>query len=290
MQIELIAQITGLVIMIVIGIASRSIWALVAGGLVGSLATTMLSHTWMSGHANGFHWEPKAFRELLEFGKWVFVSSFVGVLCSSGDTLLLGSFMPADLLGVYVIAALIVGAVPSGLTRLFAMVAMPALSEVARNDPTRLSEIYYKFRLPVDLLLLFLMGLLFAAGQLIIDLLYDTRYSAAGGVVQVLAVSLFASRFGLAIQLYLAAGKPRYLTLMNFGQFVAMYSVVPAMYYFAGMQGAIWGVALHGLAVVPLVFFLNAKLGALNLQRELIVLVAMPFGFLCGSALNLLRG
>jgi O-antigen/teichoic acid export membrane protein len=290
MQIELIAQVAGTVIMIVIGGASHSIWALVAGGLVVVLITTVLSHTWMSGHANSFHWETNAFRELIDFGKWVFVSSFVGVLSSVGDTLLLGSFFQADTLGVYVIAALIVGAVPGGLTRLFAMVSMPALSEIARNNPSRLREVYYKMRLPADLLLLFLMGLLFAAGQLVIDLLYDARYSAAGGIVQVLAASLFASRYGLATQLYLAAGMPRYLTVLNLVQFVALFSVVPALYYLGGAQAAIWGIALHGLAIVPFVFFFNAKLRANDLRRELMVLAAIPVGFACGSALNLLRG
>ena len=290
MQIELIAQVAGTVIMIVIGGASHSIWALVAGGLVVVLITTVLSHTWMSGHANSFHWETNAFRELIDFGKWVFVSSFVGVLSSVGDTLLLGSFFQADTLGVYVIAALIVGAVPGGLTRLFAMVSMPALSEIARNNPSRLREVYYKMRLPADLLLLFLMGLLFAAGQLVIDLLYDARYSAAGGIVQVLAASLFASRYGLATQLYLAAGMPRYLTVLNLVQFVALFSVVPALYYLGGAQAAIWGIALHGLAIVPFVFFFNAKLRANDLRRELMVLAAIPVGLACGSALNLLRG
>ncbi len=290
MQIELIAQIIGTVAMVVFGAAGGSIWALVAGGLVVALVTTVLSHTWMSGHANSFRWETKAFQELLEFGKWVFVSSFIGVITSIGDTLLLGSFFQANTLGIFVIAGLIVGAIPGGLGRFFAMVSMPALSEINRNDPARLCEVFYKFRVPADLLLLFLMGLLMSAGQLAIDLLYDPRYSAAGGIVQIIAVALFAGRYGLSTQLYLAVGLPRYVMILNIVQVLSLYSVVPTMYYLGGMQAAIWGVALNGLISVPFVFYFNSKLGVIDLRREIIVLVAIPVGFVCGSALNLLRG
>lgn len=290
MQIELIAQLAGTVIMIVIGTATRSIWALVTGWLIVALVTTVLSHTWMSGHANSFRWETNAFRELLQFGKWVFVSSFVGVLSSIGDTLLLGSFFEADRLGLYVIAALIVGAIPSGIGRFFAMVSMPALSEINRNDPSRLREVFYKFRVPADLLLLFVMGLLISAGQLVIDLLYDPRYAAAGGIVQIIATSLFAGRYALSKELYLAVGIPRYAMILNLVGLVSLCSVVPTLYLLGGPQGAIWGVALNGLASVPFAFYFNSKLRVNDFLRELMVLVALPVGFLCGSALNLLRG
>ena len=130
----------------------------------------------------------------------------------------------------------------------------PTLSEIARTDPSRLREVYYKLRLPGDLLLLFMAGLLFAAGQLVIDLLYDPRYSAAGGMLRVLALSLFAVRYGVAHQIYLAVGIPRYLTVINVVRFVSLYSLVPLLYYLGGIDAAIWGVALHALATVPFVY------------------------------------
>ena len=289
MQIELIAQVVATVVMIVIGAATRSIWALVTGGLLASLITMVLSHTWMSGHPNRFRWEKNALRELIVFGKWVFVSSLVGVLAGSGD-LLLGGFVGADVLGLYVIAGLVLGAIPGGLSRLFAMVSLPALSEVARNDPSRLRDVYYKLRVPGDLLLLFLMGLLFSAGQLLIDLLYDPRYSAAGGILQVLALSLFAARYGVVFQVYLALGLPHYLAVLNTVSLVSLYTLVPPLYYYGGIQAAIWGMALGSLAVMPFIFYFNEKLGLNDYRRELAVLVAVPAGWLCGSALNLIFG
>jgi len=289
-QIGLISQVSGLIVMVVIGTATRSIWALVAGGLLTSLTATMLSHWWMRGHPNRFRFEKRALQELTEFGKWIFAASVVGVLALNGDRLLLGGLVDAHVLGLYAIAVLIVGAIDYALQRLFATVSLPALSEIARSDPSRLREVYYRLRVPGDLLLLFVTGLLFAAGQILIDLLYDPRYSAAGGILQILALSLFMVRYGVALQLYLALGIPRYVAIVNVVRFISLYTLVPVLYYLAGTQAVIWGIALHALATVPFIYTFNARLGLIDFRRELLVLVALPVGFFCGSAMNMLRG
>ncbi|MDH5579735.1 MAG: oligosaccharide flippase family protein [Betaproteobacteria bacterium] len=284
-QIALFGQLAGLVVMIAIGVATRSIWALVAGGLVSSLVTTVLSHTWMSGHRNRFRWEREALRELIGFGKWVFVSSGVYVLAASGDRILLGAFVDAHVLGLYAIAVLIVGAIEGGLTRLFSIVSLPALSEIARNEPARLREVYYRMRIPGDLLLLFAAGLLFGAGQLVIDVLYDRRYAEAGGMLQVLGLSLFTVRFGVAHQIYLALARPRNLAIINAVRCVALYALVPLCYFAAGTSAAIWAVALHALATVPFIYFFNARLGLIDVRRELLVLPAFLAGYVFGLGL-----
>jgi len=289
-QIEVISQLAGLVVMIVIGLASHSIWALVAGGLISTVVVTVLSHAWMNGHPNRFRWEKNALLDLIDFGKWIFVSSAAFVLVTNGDRLLLGGIMDTGVLGLYAIAALIVGAIEGVLSRLFMAVGLPALSETARNNPSRLREVYYKLRVPGDLLLLFLTGLVFTAGQLVIDLLYDPRYALAGGMLQILGLSFFSARYLVTLQVYVAVGAPRYQTVTNLVRLLSLYTVVPTLYYIGGTPAAIWGIALHALATVPVIYKFNAKLGLNDFRRELLVLVALPAGFVCGSALNLMRG
>jgi O-antigen/teichoic acid export membrane protein len=276
--------------MFALGAATRSIWALVAGGLVASLVITALSHTWMNGHRNRLRWDPSALPELIGFGKWILLSSAVGVAATSGDRLILGALVEPDVLGVYAIAVLITGAIEGVLASLLLAVSLPAFSEIARSDPSRLREAYYRMRLPADLLLLFLAGALGAAGQALIDLLYDPRYSAAGGMLQVLALSLFAARFGVAQQVYMALGIPRYQTYVNIVRFVSLYALLPLLYYLGGMPAAVWGVALHGLATLPFIYRFNARFGLNDWRRELAPLAALPAGFLFASAFTLVRG
>jgi O-antigen/teichoic acid export membrane protein len=289
-QIELIALLVATAVSVAMGAATRSIWALVAGGLVAPLITTALSHAWMSGHANRWRWERNALRELFHLGRWALVSSFVGVLAASGDRLLLGGFVDTHMLGLYAIATLIVGAIAGGVGRLIVMVLLPALGEIARKEPARLREAYYRLRYPVDLLLLFVAGALFASGQLVIDLLYDSRYAGAGGMLQVLALSCFMVRYEIANQTYVAVGLWHYQAFVNALGCASLYTLVPILYWLAGTQAAIWGIALHAVATLPLVFYFNARLGLNDLRREAAVLWALPAGWLCGTALNWVAG
>jgi O-antigen/teichoic acid export membrane protein len=286
--IDLVGQVVGTAAMIAIGAATRSIWAIVAGGLIGTLVTTVLSHTSLGPHRNRFRWQRSSLHELMSFGKWLFVSSTMTVLAFNGDRLLLGALVDETTLGLYSIAALFVNSIEGGVGRLFGAISLPALSETARNDPSRLREVYYKLRGPGDLVLLFFAGLLFAAGQWVIDLLYDPRYSQAGGMLSVLALSLIAARYGVAYQIYLATGKPHYLAIVNAVRCVSLFALVPTLFHLAGTQAAVWGIALHGLAMVPFVHGFKARLGLNDIRRELLVLIALPAGYLCGSATRLI--
>jgi O-antigen/teichoic acid export membrane protein len=287
-QIEIVSQLTGLAVMLAIGLITHSIWALVAGGLAGSLITTLLSHAWINGSSNRFRWEKAALVELMGFGKWIFISSSMTVLATTGDRLLLGGLISAEMLGLYAIAALIARSVENALHKLFQSVSLPAYSEIYRESPDRLREVYYKLRVPADIVLLVLAGFLFTTGQTIIDLLYDPRYSRAGGMLQVLSLSLFATRFGFAHQIYLAVGITRYLAIINGVRFIALYASVPVLYYLAGIEGAIWGIALHAIATVPFIYYFNAKLGVNDFRREILVLPALALGYYFGIEVNLL--
>lgn len=162
------------------------------------------------------------------------------VLATAGDRLLLGGLVNAEDLAIYAIAALIARSVENALGKLFLTVLLPAFSEINRSNPSRLREAYYKLKLPADLVLLFLAGLMFSTGQLVIDLLYDPRYSKAGHFLEVLSLSLFATRYSLAHQIYLSVGITKYLAAINVVRSLSLYVLVPGLFHFFGLMGAIW--------------------------------------------------
>lgn len=75
---------------------------------------------------------------------------------------------------------------------------------------------------------------------------------------------------------------------MSVVRFIALCALIPLLYYLWGTQGAVWGMALHPLIAVPFVYYFNSKLGLIDIRREMMVLVALPIGFLSGSGLNLI--
>jgi O-antigen/teichoic acid export membrane protein len=237
----LVSQLSGTAVMIVMGVMTRSIWALVIGSLVIELMLTVLSHIWLRGHSNRFRYSKSIVRELFEFGKWVFVSSALYMLTMSGDKLLMGLFVRADVLGFYAIASIFVTVIDGTLQKLFYNVSLPALSEIARNEPSRLREIYNSYPFPAISYLIFLAGFLFEAGHWIIKLLYDPRYAPAGGMLEILALSLFAVRYEIARHAYTALRLTKYGTVMSVVRFISLCVMVPLSYYIGGTQGVIWG-------------------------------------------------
>ena len=169
-------------------LVEKSIWAIVVGSLVSSVAKTLLSHIAISGTNNKFAWESRAFKELFGYGKWIFVTTIMGFFVRSSDKLILAGLVSSQVLGVYTIAIFVTNALQDIMTRWASAVAFPMLSKVYRERPEDLIKVYYKFRLPFDVLILFICGFLYNAGYILIEVLYDSRYETAKHMIEILSI------------------------------------------------------------------------------------------------------
>ena len=281
---ELISQIAGLVVMLVAGYLTRSIWSMVASGLVSTLVLTVLSHTMFQGPRNRVQWDREAFREIFNYGRWILLSSAVGVLAMQGDRIWFGGTMTVAELGVYSIAVGILLAIQTSLLRLAGAVALPAFSEAARSgDMDRLRNLYFRFRLLFDFVSLFACGFLLTASPLIISWLYDARYAGAGEMMAILSLSFFTLRYSLTQQIWMALGLTKYMAMDNIIRVVALFTLMPLLLAIGGVTWGLWGVALHTYFTLLLIFQVNRQLGLLDLKREFVVLPALLVGYLFGE-------
>ncbi|MBH3426217.1 oligosaccharide flippase family protein [Pseudomonas alkylphenolica] len=281
---ELISQIAGLVVMLVAGYLTRSIWSMVASGLVSTLVLTVLSHTMFQGPRNRIQWDPEAFREIFNYGRWILLSSAVGVLAMQGDRIWFGGTMTVAELGVYSIAVGILLAIQTSLLRLAGAVALPAFSEAARSgDMDRLRKLYFRFRLLFDFVSLFACGFLLTASPLIIGWLYDARYAGAGEMMAILSLSFFTLRYSLTHQIWMALGLTKYMAMDNIIRVVALFTLLPLLLAIGGVTWGLWGVALHTYFTLFLIFKVSHQLGMLSIKRELVVLPFMVLGALAGA-------
>ncbi|GLR36095.1 lipopolysaccharide biosynthesis protein [Pseudomonas plecoglossicida] len=284
--IDLASQVIGLVVMLMIGWFTRSIWSLVAAGVVAALAGTVLGHTALQGPGNRLQWDRSALTELVNFGRWILLSSIVGVLAMYGDRIWFGASMTVTELGVYSIAVLILGSIQTGLMKLFGAVALPAFSEATRDgDKHRLRTLYDRFKLLVDLVMLFVCGLFLTGSPLLIGWMYDERYAEAGSMLAILSLSFLMLRYTLTHQIWIALGHTKYQAMDNIIRVVSLWLLLPLLLYIGGPRLAIWGVALHALPTLVLIVYVNRKLEILNIKRELMVLPMVLVGALCGELL-----
>ncbi|EKT4454591.1 oligosaccharide flippase family protein [Pseudomonas putida] len=285
--VDLASQVAGLVVMLVLGLLTHSIWALVLSGLVSAVVWTVLGHTALQGPTNHLRWDRSALTELIVFGRWILLSSMVGVLAMYGDRMWFGASMSAAQLGVYSIAVLILGAVQTALMKIVGAVALPAFSEAARaDDKQRLKALYFRFRLLVDLLVLFICGGFLTASPLLIGWMYDDRYREAGPMLAILSLSFIVLRYTLAHQVWIALGLTKYQAMDNIIRLVSLWGLLPLLLALGGVEWAIWGVALHALPTLVLVVYVNCKLDIFSLKRELVVLPMLLVGALCGALLT----
>ena len=287
-KMELTSQLVAFGAMLLWAVFERSIWALVIGSIVSISVRVILSHAILPGPGNRWQWEPRAFTEIFRFGKWIFVTSVIGFFANSGDRLMLGGLVDSTTLGLYAIAFLIMGAAQNAMMRLLAQVCFPALSEVARESPAKLRDVYYRFRVPVDLIALSLSGFLFVAGSRIVGLLFDARYSGAGAMLEVLALSLLFSRYEVAHQCYFALGKPKLATAVTLLDAAMLYVSIPVAFHYFGLEGAIFAIALAYAGSLPLDIWWTWRLRLLSIRRELVTLPAFALGLALGKLLLLI--
>lgn len=279
---DLISQVIGIFVMVVWAYIDHSVWALVWGSLVSSFIGVYASHRFLPGESNFIHWDSQAFKEIFQFGKWVFLTSILGFLASSGDRLLLGGMISSKLLGLYSIAFMMVSVIPETFSRVVSSVVFPVFSEVVRDRPQDLKKTYYKFRALFDSILLISCGIIFVAGHIIIDLLYDARYGEAGYMFQILSISFIEARFCVTGQCYMALGKPQILAPLISTKLVVLFLSLPIAFQVYGMDGAIWSIALSGLATIPLTYYFKVKHLLFDLKKELLFLLCLPIGYILG--------
>jgi len=283
--VEFTAQIAGLFVSASLGWVTQSIWSFVSGMLTSAGLMTLLTHLCLSGPNNRLEWNRKALHELMQFGKWVFVSSALGVLATNGDRLLLGGWAGSTILGHYSIASNLVAAGEGVAGRLFGAVSLPTLSEIVRRDPDRMPAIYFRMRRAADVGFVGMAGFLFAAGGWIVGLLYDARYAPAGPMLSLLSCGLVFTRYTLAQNAFLALGRPNYLTTINIIRVASLFVLVPGLYSLFGIPGAIAGIAFHQAPTLPIVFWFAGRHGLNNFFYEVGVLAMWGVGWLIGSAL-----
>lgn len=277
--IELTSQAIGLLTMIVIALFYQSIWALVFGTMVTAFAKVIASYVALPGPRNHFLWEKQAVHDLFSFGKWILLTTIMGFFVKNSDKLILGALITPQLLGIYSIAIFMTTALQDVLYRWGGAVALPVMSRVYRENNLAIGDAYYKFSLPFNLATLFLAGFLFNAGYIVIELLYDSRYSSAGQMIQILSVALIGSRTILAEQCYVAMGKPKLSVPMNVLQLIILLGgLVPAYRHF-GMNGALYVIAFTILLTLPLTWYFLRRYRILNWKKELITLPALFLGY-----------
>jgi O-antigen/teichoic acid export membrane protein len=263
---ELASQTAGLVAMIALAWVTRSVWSLVAGGLVSSAVMMALSHLALPGIRNGFCWHRPSVHALVHFGRWIFLSTVLTFAVLHSDRLIFGKLITLEQLGVYSVATVWAGLPRTIMGQLSSSIVFPLLSR-AHNDKDDFLRAFGKVRLPWLLVAGWMATCLVAGGPTLITFFYDERAKDAQWIVQLLAIGAWISAVDAINQTaVMAQGRPKWMVVSNVAKLVGMVTLIPIGYSLYGFAGAVGGLACTE------VFSYLATLVALGRSR------VFPFG------------
>ncbi len=218
------------------------LFALVAGPLTTSFMLLILSYM-LPGPRNRFRRDPESIKQLIHFGRWIFLSTICTFLADQSDSIVVSYFSIAAL-GVYHLAKQI-ATIPSNLMGTLArQITMPLYSrllEAGENATIALHRVQAHTGAATALLV----GGLIAIGPTLVRCLYDERYRDAMWMLPMLAVAFMIQIFDTtAASLLLAGGKSRVYALSNVVKVACLALFMPLGAWSDGIRGLIVAVIL----------------------------------------------
>lgn len=277
---ELASQAAALVAMVALALATGSIWALVAGSLVQAATRTILAWTLVPGHANRPRLERPAARELVHFGKWIFLSTVAGFLVQQADKLVLGRYLSMGELGIYNIGFFLASFPLMLGTTLVVRLMIPVYRQSPPSESAANFARLRRIRGGLTLALVGMMAPMVLLGPWIVGLLYDARYAGAGPVVVVLGLALTPQLVTLAYdRAALAQGDSRGFFVVNGARAAVMVALLVALVPGQGVIGAALALAAAAVLTYPLQVWLARRHGAWDPAHD-----ALAFGAILALA------
>ena len=144
--VDLFSQTIGTLTMLALAWHWQSVWALVVGALMTSCAKTLLSHWVYLGPKMSFCWYSDYLKEIVKFGRWIFVSSIAGFLLSRCDKIILGLYLSLGDLGLYGLAWGIASVFFDMIQTLSANVLVPLYSHLWKHSSQDIKYKIFKVR------------------------------------------------------------------------------------------------------------------------------------------------
>lgn len=274
--VELTAQAITIGTMVAFAAINPTVWALMAGMLVGQLVRSGGSFLFYPGPRMAFEWDQSIFLRIWHFGKWLLGSSVFTFFANNADRFILAGLMSSLLFGIYAIARIWVDAGKQILGRIAGQVGFSSIGEVIRDRPKDAPRFFRKVQTALDVLCVIGFLVCYFASKPFVELLYTEDYSSAGEYLQVLGLILLVARFDQLNLLVMNIGNSQSMMVISAIRALALCISLPLSFFTFGIYGALFAVTLSPLLSVPYALLvLRSFLG-----RQILIDVTWTFAIL----------
>lgn len=286
-RIELTVQLVSLATIFGWAAFDASVWAMVAGSISSSVVGVILSHWALPGTSDRFRIEPDATREVLRFGRWIWLSSIITVLSTQFDKLFFGAIAAPTWIGQLSLAIGLVSALEAVIARVASTIALPYFADYMRVDRVAATRRFAQALIAVDCFAFLVAGGLYVTGPLIVDLLYPDSYADAGRKLSVVGAVLLMTRTYVSGNFLLALDRGAMTVLASIAKTVALVGCVTGGYALQGAEGALLGVAAHAVVFYAVTVCIDISSGARLRLLNLLPFAALVAGAAVGQAVVL---
>ena len=241
---RLLIRVVATTVAIVLAYLWRSYWALVAGQVIGTMATVVLSY---GAHPYRPRLSLARFRGLAGFTRWVFVRNIVQGLNDQAANIIVGRAVGVTALAYFTFARELADIVVSDLYAPIRRALFPAYAAVS-DDRAALK------RLTLDsMALMMLGGLPLSVGIAVmasdaVPVLLGDRWLEVVPLLQILAISgCVGSHVSSAPTLFIALGRPDVAAKLAGLRLVVLVSLLVVGANAAGTVGAAWGTVVAAI-------------------------------------------
>lgn len=249
---NLSAQMSSVVAMMLIVCVSPTVWALLGGAAIGGLVRTFLTHRIFYGPAMRPEWDPEIAHELWQLGRPLGLSSAFTFVSMNLDRIIIAGVLSSAGFGYYSVAAMWAQVPAMLLNKLADPIGHSAFSEAGRSSEFRAMAMYRKFRTANDIARAVMCALLVIAGPTVISILYPHHYETAVPFVTILSLGILSGRFEMLKLFVLSRGDADAIMRSSLVQFVVVLTFVPLGLAVGGVAGALVVSTLAPLATLPI--------------------------------------
>ncbi|WAJ31108.1 oligosaccharide flippase family protein [Antarcticirhabdus aurantiaca] len=272
---DLAMDVVGIALTIGLAYWWPSFWSLIIAGLVAS--TIRAAATYLLPEAPvRLDWKAEDARQILSFGKWIYLASMLAFLCASIDKLYLGSIVPLAVLGIYGIARNIADLPVALAGRIGYSIVFPLIA--AERDLPR--EIMRGHLAPIRLKLLLAcalcIGLAAGFADYAVRLVYDSRYHDAAWMLPILLLGAWGSVMcSVNEYLLLGLGKPLYGAAANVAKLAYLGLGMAVAWSVLGLVGAVAVIALADVSRYLIIAFGQGRERVVFLRQDMIATVLL---------------
>jgi len=248
----------------------HTFWGMAFGMLINRLIMTVLSYQFYPELRPRLFFDLVAAREILVYSKFTIPSSFLTLGLNQFDKVVLLRLFDLRLLGIYGLASNIAGSIETLISKISQAVLYPRCAHNFREHPDTATKRYYTENTRLFAGILAMPAAVSGAAHLIITLLYDSRYSEAGSVLQALGIRAVLLSFASpAEDLLISAGQFHVILVGNVLRtaWIILGSLIG--YYFLGFLGFVYALSLSGLPPWLYYLWLQKSKGMLIAKYEL---------------------